>query len=733
MGSSTPVPLDLSNPRYWRQNAQMAVRDVYDALVELITNADDRYEILARRGRIQIEVERRRKGTPNVLKVRDFADGMTSEVMRRKLGRVGDRVSGMAEGKSVRGTNSRGAKDVAVLGGALFESIAEDGRYHSCEISDGGMFRAHTSLKVTGAIRKQLGIPEGTGTLVTLTVASEIAAVPQHETLRDQLSRLVVLRDILASPDREVFLVDLNQSRTDIVPALLLDGHEVRKERFPIPGYAPAEAKLVIKRASRRLENSPPRFREGGILVKSTHAIHEATLFAPELEHDSNATWFFGRLSCEDIERLWNDYDDRFENGLRPSPDNPLPIIDPMRKQGLTRDHPFVKALFSEALKRLRPLVEEERKREEKSQAKIESNATRQRLRQLEREAAKFMTRYQEEDETSRDPDDRIMGSQFRQKGYSLNPPFAQLILGHSTRFWFNVNQEIFPEVSAGDAVEVSCATGDISTNKRFAALEPHPNQPSVLRAVWTVKADKVTHATAVSARVGPLTAETTVEVLASEKDRYAHVKALTFSSKRYSVRKDSRKSIQILAPLGSSGPAPTPLEISCNHRAFGLSGERLLMPRPDLGISICKLRVSAAETDCRAELRARAGDQECSAEVISLEPAGSSIKIEIKDVDHKNQRHFWRGNVLEIAARHSSLRRYLGESPDFAGQEEKHFRLLLAEIVADAVCANIISRSTESRPSEYEEYDWEAYYAEYTKLLTEFLPIAHTSQVRDP
>lgn len=731
--ASVSVPLDLSNPRYWRQNAQMAVRDVYDALLELITNADDRYEFLGHKGRIELEVERRRKGAPNLIRVRDFADGMTLETMRRKLGRVGDRVSGMAEGKHVRGTNSRGAKDVAVLGGVTFESFAGDGRYHSCEISDAGMFTAHTSQPATGVLRRRLSIPAGTGTLVTLSVASEVAKVPQHEKLKDQLSQLVPLRDILSSPNREVRLTDLNRSRTDLLTAPSINGHEVRKDRFEVPGYPGAEAKLVIKRATRRLENSPARFREGGLLIKSRHAIHEATLFAPELEHDSSAAWFFGRLTCEEIEELWNDYDERFEKRLKPRPDNPLPIIDPMRKQGLTREHPFVKALFSEALKRLRPLVEEERKKEEKSQARIESNATRQRLRQLEREAAKFMSRYEEEDEASRDPDDRIMGSQFRQKGYSLNPPFAQLIVGHTTQFWFNVNQEVFPEISAGDIVEVGCATDDITANKRFTPLEPHPTQPAVLRTVWTIKAEKPTRATAVTARVGPITAETTVEVLASELERYAHVTSLTFGSKRYSVRKDSRKIIQVLAPMSLVGTSPTPLEITCDHRAFTLSGERVLLPRREVGVAICKLRLTASEVECRGQLQARTAGDACKAEVVSLDPLGSSIKIEIKDVDHKNQRYFWRGNVLEIAARHPSLQRYLGESPSFPGQEEKHFRLLLAEIVAEAVCARIISRSTESRPAEYDEYDWEAYYADYTRLLTEFLPLAHASQVRDP
>src|SRR5712692_471180 len=91
--------LDLSNPRYWQQNARMAIRDPYDALIEVITNADDRYVHLGSDGRIEVEVERR-KGAPDILRVRDYADGMTSEDMDKKIGRVGDRISGLAEGIS---------------------------------------------------------------------------------------------------------------------------------------------------------------------------------------------------------------------------------------------------------------------------------------------------------------------------------------------------------------------------------------------------------------------------------------------------------------------------------------------------------------------------------------------------------------------------------------------------------------------------------------------------------
>ena len=104
------------------QDAKLAIRDVYDAIVELVTNADDRYQILRTEGRVEIELGRQGKGKPSILRVRDFADGMTTEQMNRKLGRIGGRVSGMEEGKAVRGTNSRGAKDIAALGKVTFES-----------------------------------------------------------------------------------------------------------------------------------------------------------------------------------------------------------------------------------------------------------------------------------------------------------------------------------------------------------------------------------------------------------------------------------------------------------------------------------------------------------------------------------------------------------------------------------------------------------------------------------
>jgi hypothetical protein len=37
-----------------------------------------------------------------------------------------------------------------------------------------------------------------------------------------------------------------------------------------------------------------------------------------------------------------------------------------------------------------------------------------------------------------------------------------------------------------------------------------------------------------------------------------------------------------------------------------------------------------------------------------------------------------------------------------------------------------------EANPEEYEDADWDTYYAQYSKYMTQFLPIAHKLQYSD-
>lgn len=712
------------------QNARLAIRDVYDAIVELVTNSDDRYQRLDSTGEIEIVVDRAK--SERALRVRDFADGMSLDAMDQKLSKTGGRVSGLEDGHNVRGTNSRGAKDIAALGSVRFESIAAvDNMLHVAEITDGFVFKPHGTFEATRERRAAIGIHQGSGMLVSVRLGPN-HSLPQFETLRVRLEQLVPLRDILADPKRKVLLRDSGQKKPVQLRAPQLGGTERVKETLQVPGYPGASAKLVLVRAPTPFEREHNRFRLGGIMVKSKHAIHEATYFDSDLETDPHALWFWGKLTCSKIDELWNEFDDRFEQGLPSDSSNALPIIDPSRQSGLTRQHPFVQALFREALKRLRPLVEEERIREEHQRATIESDATRKRLDALGKAASRFMQDYGDEEDVSREADALQTGSHFKTRGYVLSPPFVQLVLGHSQRCVLTVNQEVFPELESGASVQLECLSEDVSTNRQFVPLEPHPNQDSVLRAVWSVKADRATSATGLRARVGPVVAECTIEIFAREADRFKDVDCLCFGRKRYRVYTDgSRKRLRVLAPLRLiHEPVECTVELSSRH--FRLHGPRVLRPNAKAGVAQGEIVLTSDGTETAGTITISAGGEQASAHLDALPAPGAALSIKLEDIDLTHQRSLWKNNVLRIAARHPSVRRYLGPPPQFQGQEHRHFKLLIAEIVADAICGRLVEQSFRANPEDYENADWNTYYADYTRFMSLFLPIAHKLQVSE-
>jgi len=714
------------------QSAKLAIRDVYDAVTELVTNSDDRYQILGKKGIIEIEIERRRGKNCSTLKVRDFADGMDAQTMEQKLSFIGGRDSGMADGKEVRGTHSRGAKDVAALGRVIFESIASDGKYHKCEITPYFEFVPSDSASVKVALRENIGIFEGTGTVVTIELVTK-EPMPQHDNLKSQIERLVSLRGILSDSNRTVILRDLTQKKEDILSFPHIDGKERLKETLEIPGYPAAQAKIIICRAKKRFDREPERFRMGGIAIQSKRAFHQATLFDSALESDVHALWFYGRLVCNYIDELCIEFDNCFE-ARRPYPkNNPTYLLDPSRRSGMNRDHPFVKALFAEVLKRLRPLVEEERRREEHERTQIESEATKRRLKALEKAALEYMRDLEEED-AARDPEGAQPDSQFIEHGYILSPPFSQILVDHSQLFWINIKQSVFPELEVGSNVQIECLSSSISSDKRYCGLEPHPTREGVLRAIWKVKAESATPATGIRVRVGPIVAESIIEILSSEAEKYRDISRLQFSKSHYRMRSDQKqKRIRLLAPI-TLVRKPTPVQVEADSQYFKISGKQLICPHEHLGVAYCDLAVRCDKEEASVNLTARMGDHRAEATVCIIPPLGADLSIRLEDIDLVNQRYRWRQNVLEIATRHPSLRRYLGEKHEgFPGQDSKHFRLLIAEIVADAVCAKIVQRrvqaSIQANSGEFEDADWDTYYSLYSKYMTQFLPLAHKLQ----
>ncbi|MCC7293032.1 MAG: hypothetical protein IT449_13305 [Phycisphaerales bacterium] len=734
--STTSGVLEVDR-RYVQQNARAAVRDVFDALTELLTNSDDAYERAERSGRIEIEIERRYKEQPTVLRVRDYADGMTAEEMKSKLCKLGDRrCSGLAAGLQVRGTNSRGAKDVTALGKTTFESISARNTSSRCTITQSAEWTVDDLGRSDPLAGTRIGIPKGTGTLVTLEIDRAVQ-IPQHDSLVRKLRLLVPLREILSDPKREVILRDVNQDREDRVQYHPPEAIERVKETFKIPKYPTAEGKLVIKRSRNPLENRG-KFWEGGIIIKSRRAIHEATLFAPEFANDPQAAHFFGWVRCPFIDDLWNEADEAMESGASVSIQNPFPILDPTRQSGLRKDHPFYEALQKEVLKRLRPLVEEERRQAEAQRAKIENRETRKRLDELEKLATQFMNDNQEDDEDDQRDNAADIDTPRHSKVRSLilSPPYTQMVVGQTCRFSLALSQEKFPEIAVGSVLQIQCETKEITTDRIVATFEQVEGKDGFLRAAWNVKAVQPTQTTGIIVRTGPIVESAAIEVFASEKDLYSHIQQLQFWRPRCRLRPGVTKRVRLLAPFPSVVNRSEVAVFRCDNPNILISGDRTMRIREKLGIAECKITLRAEQPDFKATLTADVDGRCAETQIIVGPPEGEAIRIEIKDEgDKTNQRYRWeRGtNLLIIAARHPSLRRYLGAAPAFPGQDRDHFRVLLAEIVGFAVAEKVLGRRIAQNPDEYRDADFDIFMADRDELVTKFLPLAHESQVPKP
>jgi hypothetical protein len=97
------------------------------------------------------------------------------------------------------------------------------------------------------------------------------------------------------------------------------------------------------------------------------------------------------------------------------------------------------------------------------------------------------------------------------------------------------------------------------------------------------------------------------------------------------------------------------------------------------------------------------------------------------------------RPNVLQVSAQHPSVKRYLGEPPEYAGQDSPLCRLLLAEIVSEAICRRTLTYQARNRSW---EFDWarmqdneeivDNVMVHFNRLTQSFLPMAHKAMLGD-
>jgi hypothetical protein len=709
--------------RAFKQDSEQAIKnDPYLALIEAITNPDD--NLGNRDGDIAVFVDNARR--PWTLAVLDNGDGIAHTEIHDKLIKLGNRTSGLEQGKSARGNRGRGARDLASLGNVLFETI-HNGWYSALAIDANGDVLPGEPVKVTSAVRERCGIKKN-GTRVTITCKT--AKKPHAATMARQLQSLVALRDIMQNPKRRITFYYGDNEPVPLRYEPPKDRKPIKKWTLAIAGYQ-GKATLALYQSPKPIEDDPRDIaREGGILIKGGRAVHESTLF--DFEGNAAAKRLTGELTWDGLDKLIRDYDDEEEQGRNHNDSNPFPIVRRSR-DGLDASHPAYKAMKNAA----RSLIAAEVKRLEQEMSRgtvQESEQTRKRFSALGDLLGKFWNSKREEldnnEEGGSDPNDRQP-----QQGFTIVPPRKRLDPSESSNFsvrlgtYDNINAPLFAELKIvlaepSDAVTLSCATVELTPINDDAGSELHQ-----YRGTFRLGAGDEVGEALVEARLNDATAALEVDV---KPEKPVVPKNLEFEHDQYRLRPGKPKKIRVLAPawlvlkagdsvtLRSSSPSDIAVtKATVRLKPCGtyyaaetsLRGDRLNSKAKitaELGKVIAVTRAIVTDTEQRPKVE------------VKIDSIAGNQRAQIKKSD--------KGDItITINGSQPAAKRYLGEHPNYDLQNTIPACVLIAEIAGEEMVQFFLTEKHKTR-----QVDPITLQAQRVRELADLMPKIHQIMLPD-
>jgi hypothetical protein len=747
VGVEIPVKVDK---RYVQHIRGHAIGDVFDALPELLTNADDSYGRLYQGkkrdrdgGDILIEHRERRQGQPSRIVIRDRGEGMDDKGMEAKLACIGAYESKAGD----RGYMGRGAKDCSELGNLTFESIKDD-RYYRCCITHDLKFRLEArNEKVTKEIRKNLGIPHGNGTAATLDLNPGVR-LPRFENLASDLPWHYALRDMMAedSPAR-VLLRRGRDGETVRIVYRPPEGELVIDEVYDVDGYAGAKAQIKVWRSMELLEDSKPRFERYGILVKGKRAIHECSLLSDEFRREPNARRYFGRLECPYLDELLAEYQERLKRAEQQLPENPRLVIDPNRRFGLEREHPFVKALLQLPIERLRALLAKDREGEKRQRREVANDETRARLTRLAKLAGRFLQEQLDELEELTEADE-VDKRGFTKNGILVYPTYLTVGVGNFRALTVYVRRSL---LKGEGLVSATCdASEALEIEGSPFKLRPHHSKEDRLIGMFKIKGLQKRENVVITAKCDGLpTVDALVQVVEETTQDRPFVAPLEFERDEYRVRYGRRKTLRLFAKCPDVIANEAEVKVySSDAGKVVVRGRVRLVPIAATNYAEGAVVVEGRTLKSTAVITAEVNMRTATASVKVIdkpEDQGVKIDFEIRDEDFGNFRALWadregKPHLLLISARHKSLCRYLGDPDEgFPGQNTPLFRALIAEIVAENVCRKALTLEAKERPFDFLWADMgkpdiivDDVFAQVQQRLRDFLARAHEVMLSD-
>lgn len=517
------------------QQADQAIRkDVFRALVEVITNSNDSYARLEQAGwsvsgEIVIEVHRKHKNS--ILRVRDYAEGMTDSRMDKVVGTYGEATSGLKEDKHVRGMWGRGLKDsIFGLGHGSVQSF-KGGNFYSCSllIKQGiPTFMLDAPMRATAAVRQEHDIPQGNGTILEIIMSRTDVKVPQFDNFRNYLQRHFELRPIMSNPRRRLILRDFGPDgrvrQEHVLGYKSPRGEKVLGERFKVAGTS-AAVRLDVFRSSIQLSTRGEEgdYADGGLLVVSKGTVISLTML--KFENDPYAAYFYGTMQCDHLHDLLK---------------NDEPVLTATR-DGVNWTHPFARVLKLAVEEKLGPLIEAERRHA------VHDEQTRldKQLRHKIDHALHELNSIALSELSERREDGAHKTIPLPPSGIGFFPERAFVQTGQHIHLTLRV--DLREKAQAGATVSVISNSPELFVTAPQAVIRPHKHDPSVGEARVRVEGRQVGSEGKITAYLGKLHAEAMVQVH-SKKETLAPPPARSssalFTDIRFDDRTDSRQRV---------------------------------------------------------------------------------------------------------------------------------------------------------------------------------------------
>jgi len=338
--------------------------------------------------------------------------------------------------------------------------------------------------------------------------------------------------------------------------------------------------------------------------------------------------------------------------------------------------------------------------------------------------------------------DDDVDKSAFAKQGVLIFPTYLNVAIGQERALTYYVKSKLVDDNEREVVVEVDDEALTVLGSP--FRLKPHRTKDDRLMGNFTVRGEKLKDGVIIRANCEGLpTAEAIASVIETKIEERTFENPLEFEYEHYRVREGSKRSLELFAKYPEVVSSPTLVSLTSSDSAgVPIRGSCELTPIVGSNYASGTVTVQGRKLNVKAEIKASANGREATAHVKVVQKTnegGIPFRFELSDEDFGKFRARWadhegKPHLLLISARHPSLSRYLGPAPDYDGQNEPLFRVLLAEIIAEAVCSKSLEFETKERTWEFRWADLKEDYliadsvrASLQQRLRDFVADAHT------